>query len=99
MYKSRDLSRRKNRFRNDLTLNFSCLGDEDGKFLFVTPPLEFYKVQNAISRKGYKILDSDLRYVPLSTVSLGEEEMEVASKLYQKLNEEPDVIKIYDNIA
>ena len=48
---------------------------------------------------GYSILESDLHYVPRNRVQIeSEEDLALISKLYSKLEEEPDVVRIHDNI-
>ena len=67
-------------------------------FAFITAPADFFAVKTAIKSKGYSVKGSGLQYLANSKVSLGENDMELASILYQKLDEDPDVVKIYDNI-
>ena len=66
--------------------------------MFITGPQEFYNVKAAINKLGYRSVESNLHYVPVVKASLSEDELESASKLYQKLEEDPDVVKLHDNI-
>ena len=55
-------------------------------------------VHQALGQLGYKILESNLEYIPINRVTLSEADLAAAVKLHEKLTEEPDVVKIHDNI-
>lgn len=71
---------------------------EDSNFCFTTSATDFYKVQRSLAELGYRTFESDLQYFPMRRVSLNEADMAAADKLYSKLMEDPDVVKVYDNI-
>ena len=80
---------------NNLQSNVS--GD-DGIFTFLTEPTEFYAVKTNLVNMGYSVTESNLEFLPVSRVSLSENDLQLVSGLHQKIDENPDVIKIYDNI-
>jgi transcriptional/translational regulatory protein YebC/TACO1 len=82
---------------NILVLNILVDG-EGHSFVFSTDPNDYYAVKNSIIHKGYKILDSSLQFLPNNKVTLSESDLELAKKIYLKLEEEEDIVKIYDNI-
>jgi transcriptional/translational regulatory protein YebC/TACO1 len=56
-------------------------------------------VKRSVSQLGYSIIESDLLYIPRNRIQIeSEEDLALVSKLYSKLEEEPDVVKIHDNI-
>lgn len=83
---------------NTMLIPHLFLVEEDGSFCFISSPSDFYKVQGALKQLGYSTIESDLEYFPLARVCLNEADMIAAAKLYEKLEEEPDVVKIHDNI-
>lgn len=72
--------------------------DGEESFVFTTDPTDYYSVKNSIIRKGYKVLDSSLQFLPNNKVTLSESDLALAKKIYNKLEEEEDIVKIYDNI-
>jgi len=88
----------------NLILKLFCLSrssfadDGEKSFVFTTDPTDYYPVKKCIIRKGYKILDSSLQFLPKNKVTLSESDLELAKKIYHKLEEEEDIVKIYDNI-
>lgn len=48
---------------------------------------------------NYKILQSDVEYIPQVYVTLKDEEMELVGKLYDRLSTVEEVAKIYNNIS
>lgn len=67
--------------------------------MFITEPKDFYNIKSGIDKLGYRIIESNLHYIPVVEARLNEEELQSASKLYEKLEEDPDVVKIHDNIV
>ena len=72
---------------------------DEGNFVFTSQPIDFLQVKSGIEQAGYKVIDSNLVYVPQQKIALNEHEMEQAYKLYEKLEEDPDVVKVHDNIS
>jgi len=82
-----------------IELGVEDVEDVEEDFLFITDPKDFYNIKSAIDKLGYQTKESNLHYVPVIEANLSEDEMESASKLYHKLEEDPDVVKIHDNIV
>ncbi|XP_063227278.1 translational activator of cytochrome c oxidase 1 [Bacillus rossius redtenbacheri] len=56
-------------------------------------------VELELGKLHYKVLFAGQKYIPRTLVELREEDMEALSIMYQKIEDYPDVIAIYDNIA
>jgi transcriptional/translational regulatory protein YebC/TACO1 len=76
----------------------SYVSGDDGIFTFFTEPTEFYAVKTNLVKIGYSVTESNLEFLPVSRVSLSENDLQLVSALHQKIDENSDVIKIYDNI-
>lgn len=72
---------------DDSVLEFTCTKDS------------FEKTQTILEKLGYKILNSSVEYMPFSEVSLSEAELVVYKKLVGKLEEMPDVVRLFDNVT
>lgn len=59
---------------------------------------DFYQVKKHIESSNYVIDDAKMEYIPRIRITLTDELLETAEKLYNMLEELPDVINIYDNI-
>lgn len=59
---------------------------------------DFYQVKKHIESSNYVIDDAKIEYIPRIRITLTDELLETAEKLYNMLEELPDVINIYDNI-
>lgn len=67
-------------------------------FQFTCSSTEVSKVKNKLEELNYKIIQADVEYLPLTCVTLSEEEMELVGKLYDRLSNIEEVVKIYTNI-
>lgn len=67
-------------------------------FEFIASPDEMNQVKKEFETMQYDIQDFCLEYLPVHKVTLDEEQMEAAAKLYNLLEEYPDKQKIFDNI-
>ena len=72
--------------------------DKDGNFEFVSDQRDFYVVSKRLLVIGYKTVHSELLYLPLNRVTLSEDDLAAAIKLHDKLSEDPDIVRVYDNI-
>lgn len=68
-------------------------------FQFYSDPLHLEKVKKNLESFNYKIIEAENHFLPNSQVSLSDSELEAVEKLCNKLEELPDVIKLYDNVA
>ncbi|XP_014235307.1 translational activator of cytochrome c oxidase 1-like [Trichogramma pretiosum] len=74
--------------------------ENDKKFLeFTCDAMELMKVRNKLEGLNYKVIQADVDYIPETYVELNDNEMEAVSKLYERLNNLEEVIKVYNNIA
>lgn len=61
------------------------------------------KILNVVSSKlqvlKYNVKSSDFNFIPTTKVELSDKDIEIMSRLIEKLEEHPDVVSLYDNIA
>ena len=67
--------------------------------MFVCDAKSFYQVLRSVALLGYKIIESDVLYMPESPISMGEADLVAVKKLNDKLNEDPDVVRVYSNVT
>jgi len=82
-----------------IELGVEDVEDADGDFVFITEPQDFYTIKSAVDKLGYKTIESNLHYIPVVKANLSDDEQQLALKLFQKLEEDADVVKIHDNIV
>jgi len=63
-----------------------------------TDPKELQTIQNKLTEKNLEILESNLSYVPKSTVSINEKTRFSYEKLLEMLTDQDDVEEIFDNL-
>jgi len=68
-------------------------------FEFSTSPESFYRVKHALEKMNFLIVYGDTDYLPLNPIELDQTELENAEKLYSKLTEHPNVVRVTTNIA
>lgn len=56
------------------------------------------KVRTKLENFNYKIIQAEVKYIPQVFVTLNDEDMELVSKLYERLNNVEEVVGIYSNI-
>ncbi|XP_053121776.1 translational activator of cytochrome c oxidase 1 isoform X2 [Hemicordylus capensis] len=75
--------------------------DEDEKiilkFICALPTLQ--QVRKTLDSLGFCSLSAGFEFIPTITAQLSDEEMDQASKLLEALQDCPDVVRVYDNIA
>lgn len=67
-------------------------------FQFICEYSQLHKVKKNLEEKKYTVEDFKLTYIPKMMVSLSDDEMELMSKIVQKLEELPEVVEVYDNV-
>lgn len=75
--------------------------DENGEEVIVVRCAfnDFGNMQNALEEKGLKSKSSEIIWLPLNTVALGEEQSNDVLKLVARLEEDDDVQKVFHNLA
>ncbi|HPG06649.1 MAG: YebC/PmpR family DNA-binding transcriptional regulator [Lewinellaceae bacterium] len=74
-------------------------GENDEELLVIRVPfVEFGNMQHALEEKGLKVISSELEWIPLNLVKLGEEEEQEVLKLIGKMEEDEDVQKVFYNL-
>lgn len=53
----------------------------------------------SVALLGYKIIESDVLYIPSNSISLREADLAAVKKLNDKLNEDADVVRVYSNVV
>ncbi len=72
--------------------------DDDGGIFISTPFSEFGTMQKALEDKGIEILSSSLERIPVTTVSLSEDQSAEVESLIEKLEEDDDVQAVFHNM-
>jgi YebC/PmpR family DNA-binding regulatory protein len=71
---------------------------DENTFIVFTESQELQKTQENLQKAGIKILDSNLSYLPKSTISISEDTRIDYEKLLETLDDQDDVDEIYDNL-
>lgn len=72
---------------------------DDNKFQFICEPKSLQNVQKKIEESKYKITSSEVEYIPNLVIDLSDRDLENLSNVYDKLEAQEEIIKIYDNIG
>lgn len=89
--------------KENLELNAIDAGAEDIKFkegsiLQISVKTEdLEKVKNNLKKKGIEIESSDIEWTPVQTIEINENTRQDLNKLFEELDEQPDVKEIYSN--
>uniref|UniRef100_A0A0K8SZI8 Translational activator of cytochrome c oxidase 1 n=1 Tax=Lygus hesperus TaxID=30085 RepID=A0A0K8SZI8_LYGHE len=71
----------------------------DGQLKFFCEMKDMNIIKTKLQSKKYKIVSAHFDLIPKMKVELTDPEMEAVSKLMDRLEEHPDIVKLYDNIA
>ena len=71
---------------------------EEGVIRIFTEQSDLQKIQESLEKKGCKILEASLAYIPKTTASVDEKAKMEYEKLLEALDEQDDVDEIYDNL-
>ncbi|XP_014260353.1 translational activator of cytochrome c oxidase 1 [Cimex lectularius] len=71
---------------------------EENLFDFICSMDQINHVKGKLLKMNYTVEKADFNLIPISRVALTDDEMETMSKLVDKLEALPEVIRIYDNI-
>ena len=71
----------------------------EDSFVVTTKPEKFSNVLSAITEKNYKVINSQIEYVPASTVELDESKKATFEKMIDLLDASDDVSEIYHNVV
>ena len=71
--------------------------EEDALFIY-TKPDELQKVKENLEKSGLQINDAELSFVPVQKATPTEEEKKRYEMLLEKLDENDDVVDVYDNL-
>lgn len=66
---------------------------------FICGSTNLRAVRDALEKAKYTISSASVEYIPLQLQKLSDSEMELCDKLFKKLDEMPEVVKISNNIA
>lgn len=71
---------------------------EDGYYYVSTPPSEYEAVQNALTSKGMDMVESEIKYIPLTYVEVKDQETaDKVMKLLENLENNDDVQSVSSN--
>lgn len=71
---------------------------EENNLIIFTAPQDLQKVQNNLEEKNIKISESNLTFIPKSTVEIDANTQESYDKLLETLDDQEDVEEIFDNL-
>jgi YebC/PmpR family DNA-binding regulatory protein len=71
---------------------------EDDSLLIYTEPQDLQKVQDKLIEKNIEISESNLTFLPKTTVEIDETTQESYDKLLETLDDQEDVEEIFDNL-
>lgn len=71
---------------------------EDNIFQFFCSPENFGQTQTLLEKLGYTILNASVDYLPLKMQELGENNLQLYERLMKKLDETPEVVRLFDNV-
>ncbi|KAF6210239.1 hypothetical protein GE061_013343 [Apolygus lucorum] len=74
-------------------------GEVEGQLKFFCEMKELNIIKTKLESKNYKIISADFDLIPKMKVELSDSEMEAVSKLVDKVEDHPEIVKLYDNIA
>jgi transcriptional/translational regulatory protein YebC/TACO1 len=66
---------------------------------FVCAPQVLNQVRGKLEKLQYNIKAADFEFIPKTQITLSDADLEAVRKLYDKLENDPDVVRLYDNIA
>lgn len=67
--------------------------------MFICDAKSFYQVLRSIALLGYKIVESDVLYIPNSPIDSTEVDVVAVRKLNDKLQEDADVVRVHCNVV
>ena len=65
---------------------------------FFSDPKELHNVKKNLQQLDLLVSEARLEYVPTMFTKLTEEQLQLASQMFDRLEELDDVIRVYDNI-
>ncbi|KAI4454360.1 hypothetical protein MML48_9g00002407 [Holotrichia oblita] len=72
---------------------------EDGNIEFICSPGVFNNVQVALTKLNYKINSASIEFIANKVQTLSDTDLEICSNLFEKLENHPEIVRVYDNIA
>ncbi|KAI5713368.1 hypothetical protein M8J75_015859 [Diaphorina citri] len=71
---------------------------EENHYEFITAPQDMMAVKTKLEKKKYEVVRAEIEYIPIELAVLDKDDLEKIAALYEKLESNPDVVQIYDNI-
>ena len=65
---------------------------------FISDPKELHTVKKNLQQLDLLVSEARLEYIPNMFIQLTEEQLQVASQMFERLEELDEVIRVYDNI-
>jgi transcriptional/translational regulatory protein YebC/TACO1 len=66
---------------------------------FVCAPVVLNKVRGKLEKLQYNIKAANFEFIPKRQITLSDADLEAVRKLCDKLEDDPDVVRLYDNIV
>lgn len=72
---------------------------EDGYIEFICSTGVFNKVQEALAKLNYKINSASIEFIPNKVQTLSDTDLEICSNLVSKLENHPEIVRVFNNVA
>ncbi|KAF4525651.1 hypothetical protein B566_EDAN001251 [Ephemera danica] len=76
-----------------------ALNEEDNTFKFICDSRDLHTVHRKLKELGYEIHEAEAVYIPTTYAELNDQQIQTVSALIDKLQENPDVVGVFENIA
>lgn len=71
---------------------------EEGILSVITEVEDLRQIQEKLAEQGFRVVNSNMAYIPKTTVSVDNKTREAYEKLLEVLDDQDDVEEIYDNL-
>lgn len=75
------------------------LNEEDNTFKFTCDSRDLHTVHRKLKELGYEIHEAEAVYIPTAFAELNDQQLQIVSVLVDKIQESPEVVGVFENIA
>jgi transcriptional/translational regulatory protein YebC/TACO1 len=68
-------------------------------FQFLCGPKDLHSVKKELEAKELPVLSAEITFIPNTSIPMDAANLELVSKVMEKLDEHPDVLRVYTNIV
>ncbi len=73
--------------------------NKDGKLIIFTPFQKLQAIKEYLEKAGLKITEATTPYLPQNVLEISDQELEAYSNFVNKVEEQEDVVEVYDNLS